>query len=85
MWLVTYTVNEYDQHGDYILVAWADKPDYLTFVNIITKIDSDFYNDRIAATQLFQAEEYGPDSRTGGEWKYLFRKFDNGEEIGGRK
>lgn len=79
MWAVVYTVNDYDQHGTYIMVAWADKPDILTFRRVMTKIDSDFYNNPIEADTLFHYGEY--EGEVEPKWLYKFRKLTDGEEV----
>jgi len=79
MWAITYTVNDYGQYGTYIMVAWADKPDLLTFRKVVTKIDSDFYNDPLAADDLFLKQEYK--GATEPKWSYKFQKLTDGEGV----
>jgi len=78
VWIVTYEVNDYKQHGEYALVAWADKPDIDTFVRILTNIDSDFFNNHTEAKALYYNSYWKE-----GEWAYIFKEYAEGEEIGG--
>jgi hypothetical protein len=35
VWILTYEVNEYDQHGEYFSGVWADKPSLETMKHLL--------------------------------------------------
>ena len=81
-WVLTETYNEYDQHGDYLIAVWSEKPTEEQILDLLYPPKEGVTRGYTTlAKQLLEHGNDIPKCRSGGESWYILSELEEGKRY----
>ena len=79
IWMLTYAVNDYDQHGSYPIAVFEEKPTFTEIARFIgVEFPSKDDNETLLVTKVWEGEETTHEHH---DISYLLEKIGFGDDL----